>query len=168
MLTIDNPLFKKNVLISGKQFIVDESSIRHPIYPPYLNLEETTDSNDYVDYIGMRLRNRRLRKPSPIIIDIAPTKQKFPVPKINYPSLHGNFPAVLGYGVFTGQLHRFANICTTYEDFIHNSTELTKYLIPKGYSKKKLIRRLSSFIYLHNPYRTHKSTIIGAFLKMVR
>ena len=39
-------------------------------------------------------------------------------PKVNYPSLHGNFPPTLGYGVVTGQLHRFARICTAASDFM--------------------------------------------------
>ena len=78
-------------------------------------------------------------------INVANPKKKFPYKKINYPSLLGNFPEVLGYGVYTGQLHRFSRICTKSKDFLTWSANTAKDLLLKGFSKKKLTTKFKQF-----------------------
>lgn len=99
------------------------------------------------------------------IINIASSKKKFPVAKVNYPSLKGNFPKVLAYGVFTGQLHRFARTCTLTYDFINNAMSMGRLLMTKGYKRRKLVQYFDAFIrdkypdsnmpkaYMHNRFK---------------
>lgn len=134
------------------------------IYPPYLQLNKTTDSRDTVDFLGMTISN----KTRSFHITITNTKQRFPVPKINYPSLQGNFPGPSGYGVVTGQLHRLAHICTTADDFTHAAATLYKTLLTKSYTHKRLMDTFKSFIYTHNPYKTHTTHIIRALHESVK
>jgi len=72
------------------------------------------------------------------VINIASTKKRFPVKKVNYLLLKGIFPRVLAYGVLTGQLHRFARICTLTHDFVSNAIGMGRLLLTKGYSKRKV------------------------------
>jgi hypothetical protein len=77
---------------------------------------------------------------------------KLPVPKINYPALQGNFPAVQGYGLLTGQLHRFARICTRAIDFAHECANIHNTLLTKGYTRSRMLKHIKAFLIRHNPY----------------
>ena len=82
------------------------------------------------------------------ISNVTNSKKKFPYNKINYPSLLGNFPQVLGYGVFTGrelQLHRFSRICSKAQDFVTCCAQTASDLLKKGYAKKKLTLKFIQF-----------------------
>jgi len=79
-------------------------------------------------------------------INIASTKKRFQVKKVNYPSLKGKFPRALAYGVLIGQLHRFARICTLTHDFISNAIGMGRLLLTKGYSKRKLAQYFYQFV----------------------
>ena len=130
--------------------------MKAPIYPDYLLLNKTTDSTHAVDFLGMTISNR----PKTFHATIANPQQKFPTPKINYPNLHGNFPGASGYGVFTGQLHRLVRICTTAHDFINNTANLYNILLHKGYTHKRMMKTVQTFIRAHNPYKTNASQVI--------
>lgn len=158
ILAADNPHLEHLIHIEG-----EHRDITHPIYPPFLSLNRTTDSPHHVDYLGMTI-SHRLRS---FHINVTNTKQRFPYPKVNYPSLHGNFPHVLAYGVFTGQLHRFARICTSSNDFIACATQLCSTLIPKGYTYAQLRQHLKTFLNTHNPYKTRWYTMYRAFMRMM-
>ena len=80
------------------------------------------------------------------IVKIASSKNKFPAPKVNYPSLKGNFPSILAFGVFTGQLHRFARASTLTHDFMRSAIEMARLLTTKGYSRRKLLQYFYQFI----------------------
>ena len=99
-------------------------------------LNKKTEDVNSTDFLGMTISSRA----SSLIINIASCKKKFPAPKINYPSLKGNFPKVLGYGVFTGQLHRFARTCTLTHDFTENAKGTGNLLVTKGYTRRKLMQ----------------------------
>jgi hypothetical protein len=96
ILTIDNPHLKENINTTSN---VNNTSI----YPPYLELNRANDDINKLDFLGIEINGTGTSFTS----NIANSKKKFPYEKINYPSLLGNFPQVLGYGVYTGQLHRF-------------------------------------------------------------
>ena len=99
ILSIDNPAFDAHVRLVGAEH--DLPGHQH-IYPDFLSLNKTTEDVNQTDFLGMSISSYG----GSFLIDIASSKKKFPVDKINYPSLKGNFPKILGYGVFTGQLHR--------------------------------------------------------------
>jgi hypothetical protein len=154
LLSVDNRKFRTQVTLDGQTPRSDD------IYPNFLTLQETTDHPTRVDFLGMTVSNTvRSFK-----ITVANTKNRFPAPKINYPSLHGNFPAALGYGVLIGQLHRFARICTAVDDFISWSANLCKILCTeKGYSKGRVIKCFNSFVQTHSPYKTGHAKIRRRF-----
>jgi len=164
VIAVDNNIFEKNVRIEGRPYNHTTASLPSPLYPAYLRLEATyTDGSGEADYLGMLLQNSS----SSVLMDVAPARKNFPAAKINNPSLHGNFPAVLGYGVFTGQLHRFARICTATQDFVKASIGLYSALRPKGYSIRQLLKRFSAFMNKHNPYRTRKSILVDVFKQRI-
>jgi hypothetical protein len=159
IMSRDNPFFEAHVSLVG-----EARSKPDPIYPPFLALNRTTDSEEKVDYIGMAVYNRY----NMFYLDVANTQQRFPVPKVNYPNLRGNFPTNLGYGVYTGQLHRFSRICTGAVDFLSASAKLSNMLQTKGYTKPLMMRTFKRFAENHNPYKTHAVRLIGRLRQLIR
>jgi hypothetical protein len=154
ILSVDNCNFKGQITLDG------ERPPDGAIYPSFLTLKDTTTDPTEVDFLGMNITNT----PKSFKITVANTKNKFPTPKVNYPSLNGNFPAALGYGVLIGQLHRFARICTTVDDFVHWSANLCHTLYTtKGFSKGRCVKCFNSFIQTHSPYKTCLSQISRRF-----
>lgn len=160
ILSCDNPEFEQYVRIVD----TDAPTTTSPIYPSYLLLNRTTDEADNVDFLGMNITSR----PAHWHIRLADQKQRFPVPKINYPSLQGNFPGASGYGVFTGQLHRLARICTCANDFMTSTTQLTHTLLKKGYTRRRLMSTTTTFLEAHNPYKTYASAMLRTIRRMMR
>jgi hypothetical protein len=147
VLSPDNPGFRKFVQLAGEP----NEQVTDPIYPAFLALKCTSPDPLEVEYLGMTIT----RTPRSFMFKITDTKQKFPVPKVNYPSLHGNFPTNLGYGVLTGQLHRFSRVCTAATDFIQNSVKLCSHLVSdKGYMMGKVRSCVAVFLKAHSPYKT--------------
>ena len=117
ILSVDKRNFDSYVRLVG-----DQEPSNQPIYPEFLLLNKTTVETTSTDFLGMTITS----------------KKKIPVPKVNYPSLTGNFPRILAFGVFTGLLHRFARICTLTCDFMNSAVEMARLLTTKGYSQRKL------------------------------
>ena len=122
ILSEDNPNFDRFVRVEGSE---GHDQAEDVIYPPFLELNKTTNSPTSSDYLGMTIQDSKCS----FLISVASAKQRFPVERINYPSLKGNFPAVLGYGVFTGQLHRLSRICTRPVDFLGFAVDMSKCLL---------------------------------------
>jgi hypothetical protein len=102
-------------------------------------------------------------------MNVANNKQRLPFPKVNYPNLRGNFPESLGYGVFTGQLHRFARICTSSLDLCAQATNLADTLRnTKGFLRTKLTRTFKTFMLNHNPYKTPAPVTIHRFTSQLQ
>lgn len=160
ILSCDNPAFEQYVRIVD----ADAPTATYPIYPANLLLNRTTDDIDNVDFLGMNITSRRAHWH----IKLADSKQRFPVPKINYPSLQGNFPGASGYGVYTGQLHRLARICTSAHDFMTSTTRLAQTLMTKGYTYKRLMKTTTTFIKTRNVYKTRACTILRTLRRMIR
>jgi hypothetical protein len=62
----------------------------------------------------------------------------FDFPIVNFPTLDGNIPVKSSYGVFIGELVRYARACTYYEDFKDRSLALVKKLKNQCFTKKLL------------------------------
>lgn len=155
ILSADNPSFEKYVKLVG-----DNGECVRQMYPDYLSLNKTTNAPESVDYLGLNISNT----PRAFLMNVADNKQCLPVPKINYPNLRGNFPECSGYGVFIGQLHRFARICTSSVDFCERATNLYDILLTKkGFLRPKLIRAFKGFVRDHNPYKTPAPAITQRF-----
>jgi hypothetical protein len=137
ILSADNPNFDSFVRLTD-----GEEPPNPPIYPDFLLLNKTTEDTSSTDFLGMNITSSA----DSFIVNVASSKNKFPVPKVNYPSLKGNFPRILAFGVFTGQLHRFARASTLTHDFLRSAIEMARLLTTKGYSKRKLLQYFYQFI----------------------
>jgi hypothetical protein len=155
VLSVDNPTFERYVKLVG-----GNGECLRQMYPDYLSLNKTTDGPGSVDYLGLNISNT----PRTFRMNVANSKQRLPVPKINYPNLGGNFPECSGYGVFIGQLHRFARICTSSVDFCKCATNLYTTLLTKGFVQHKLIKAFKRFVRDHNPYTGSATSIIQRFI----
>jgi len=129
-------------LLSSDNPCLQDQLDANNIYPAFLQLNATSSSQLETEFLGMQVRGYG----EEIELDVADSKKKFPFAKINYPSLRGNFPSVLGYGVFTGQLHRFFRICTRPSDFAYWCALLANVLLTKDYALKKLKIFFNAFI----------------------
>jgi hypothetical protein len=147
ILSADHPTFSSFVRLVDQP---DRLQVETPIYPAFLGLKCTSDEPHIAEYLGMTI----ISQPKSFVFKITNTKKRFPVAKVNYPSLYGNFPSNLAYGVLTGQLHRFARVCTTANDFILNTLQLLVTLESKGYVQYKMIQCVSKFLQSFNPYKT--------------
>jgi hypothetical protein len=157
LLSADNPRFEEFVRLVG-----EERVITHQMYPDYLLLNKTTGEEE-VTYLGMQISSTTRG----FYINVTDNVQRLPQEKVNYPSLNGNFPESMGYGVFVGQLHRFCRICTSSFDFGRWATSLYNALLCKGYTQTKLVWTLKRFVRDCNPYKTASGAIIQRFLHEV-
>ena len=71
---------------------------------------------------------------------ICDKRDAFDFPIVNFPTLTGNIPIKSSYGVFIGELVRYARVCTYYEDFRARTLVLVKKLKSQFFSDK-LLRR---------------------------
>ena len=55
-------------------------------------------------------------------------RDAFDFPIVNFPNLSGNIPDKSSYGVFVGELVRYARACTHYNDFAEKTLRLVKKL----------------------------------------
>lgn len=151
-LATDNPFYERNVIIAG-----DPHVPTHPIYSPTLTLNRSD-----ADFLGMLVGDG---PGNSFYIKVSSKQKKLPFPLINYPSIreNSNFPSTLAYGVFTGMLHRFQNICTSMTDFVDETVGMCKKLVPKGYKYRRLNGNFQNFVRQHNAYKTRPSTIIDLF-----
>ena len=134
ILTIDNPHFSSIINTTTNE---NNTSI----YPPYLELNRASEDTNKLDFLGIEINGTN----NSFVTNVTNSKKKFPYNKINYPSFLGNFPQVLGYGVFTGQLHRFSRICSKAQDFVTCCAQTASDLLKKGYAKKKLTLKFIQF-----------------------
>lgn len=156
ILSIDTPNFENHVKTTT-------NNVTSPIYPGYLELNKTSNNKEKVEFLGMDIDGTGNR----ITFNISNSKTKFPSKKINCPSLHGNFPQAAGYGVYTGQLHRFSRICTNVTDFVICSAHAARELLPKGFSKNKLTQKFIKFTINKKTYRP-KRYMIYVYRNMLR
>jgi len=110
------------------------------IYPRELTLSDTTlDEGNLVHYVGTSITNPPL--PSrPFHIDVFNKRSEFPFVVRLYPHMSSLIPTNIPYGVFTGQLHRFAEICSTPLAFINQAISTASVLLQRGCVLKRLCR----------------------------
>ena len=123
------------------------SNYLHIIYPPELEINETTESHCSASYLDLFLEFDRQGKLSTKIYD---KRDDFNFPIVNFPYLSSNIPSSPAYGVFTSQLIRYARASSLYKDFIDRSMLLAKKLLTQGYEMPKLISSLKKFYGRHH------------------
>ena len=136
------------------------SNYLHMIYPPELEINETTESHCSASYLDLFLDFDRHGKLHTRIYD---KRDDFNFPIVNFPYLSSNIPSSPAYGVFVSQLIRFARASSLYKDFLDRSMLLAKKLLTQGYQLPKLISSLKKFYGRHHElvdrYNVHVSKL---------
>ena len=84
------------------------------IYPPELEIKETTDTDHSVSFLDLHLEFDDSGQLSTKIYD---KRDDFNFDIVNFPHLSSNIPSSPAYGVYISQLIRYARACSHYQDF---------------------------------------------------
>ena len=112
------------------------------MYPPELEIKDTTESNTSASYLDLLLsigRDGQLRT------SFYDKRDDFNFHITNFPFLSSNIPSSPAYGVFISQLIRYARACSSYECFILRAMRLSNKLLGQGYVKERLKSSLRKF-----------------------
>ena len=115
--------------------------LSNQMYPPELEIKDTTESNTSASYLDLLLsigRDGQLRT------SLYDKRDDFNFHITNFPFLSSNIPSSPAYGVFISQLIRYARACSSYECFILRAMRLSNKLLGQGYVKERLNRLLGS------------------------
>ena len=72
-------------------------------------------------------------------------RDAFDFPIVNFPTLTGNIPHKSSYGVFTGEVVRYARACSYLSDFEERTLLLVRKLKKQGFTQR-LLKNLASFL----------------------
>ena len=112
------------------------------VYPPELEIKETTESASSASYLDIFLEFDSNGHLSTRLYD---KKDDFDFTIINFPHLDSNIPLSPSYGVYISQLIRYARACTSYGDFVERHSCLSCKLVNQGYSRKRLVSTFKRF-----------------------
>jgi hypothetical protein len=76
-------------------------------------------------------------------------RDNFDFPTVSFPNLSGNIPHAQSYGVFSGELVRYARACTHIKDFNARTVLLVKKLTSQHFLRKSLIHSFKKFCSRH-------------------
>ena len=133
------------------RYIDDVLSINNPefanwiplIYPPELEIKETTDTASSVSYLDVYLE---FDADGHLTTRIYDKRDDFNFDIINFPHLSSNIPISPAYGVYISQLIRYSRACSCYSDFVYRHQCLSKKLIHQGFVRERLVLSLKKFI----------------------
>ena len=115
------------------------------IYPKELVLVPD-DSNGFdVPFLDLNIS----LKDHIISTSIFDKRDNFDFPIVNFPTLTGNIPCKSAYGVFIGELVRYARACTFMEDFTVRMLVLVKKLKKQSFRVKSLKKAWFKFCESH-------------------
>ena len=127
------------------RYIDDLLSINNPdfenyigqMYPPELEIKDTTESNCYTSasYLDLLLvigRDGQLRTP------LYDKRDDFNFHITNFPFLSSNIPSSPTYGDFISQLIRYTRACSFYVCFILRAVRVSSKFLRQGYFKERL------------------------------
>ena len=112
------------------------------MYPPVLEIKDTTESNTSASYLDLLLsigRDGQLRT------SLHDKRGDFHFHITNVPFLNSNIPSSPVYGVFISQLIRYARASSSYECFILRTVRLSNKLLEQGYVQERLRSSLRKF-----------------------
>ena len=129
------------------RYIDDFLSINNPdfenylgqMYPPDLEIKDTTESDTSASYLDLLLsigRDGQLRT------SFYDKHDDFNVHITKCLFLSCTIPSSPAYGVFISQLIPYATVCSSYECFILRAVRLSNKLLGQGYVKERLISSL--------------------------
>lgn len=107
---------------------------RTDIYPKELELVPDDSDEHSCPFLDLQLNITDGR----ISSSIFDKRDAFDFPIVNFPTLTGNIPTNSSYGVFVGELVRYARACTYYEDFLKRMLLLIRKLMKQAFTFRKL------------------------------
>ena len=136
------------------------------IYPPELEVKETTDTASSASFLDLYLEFDDSGQLSTKMYD---KRDDFNFKFITFPNMCSNIPASHAYGVYISQLIRYAKASSNYSDFLKRHRALGNRLLDQGYEKIRLIRSLKKLIFRYQDiveiYSVSAETMINyAFL----
>ena len=118
---------------------------RGGLYPKELVLNDTTVSDEHVQFLGMDLKGCGNR----FHIDVYDKRKSFPFVVTRYPHMDSLIPRTIPYGVLVGQLHRVYRICTEWENFVDSAVDVAWALAKNGCHKGRLCKLFHVFVHKH-------------------
>jgi hypothetical protein len=115
------------------------------IYPKELVLVPDDSNGKSAPFLDLDL----IIKDRLISSSIFDKRDAFDFPIVNFPTLTGNIPQKSAYGVFVGELVRYARACTYYKDFAMRTLRLVKKLKTQFFTDKLLKRTWANFCDSH-------------------
>ena len=112
------------------------------MYPPELEMKDTTESNTSASYLDLLLS---IGKDGQLHISLYDKRDDFNFHITNFPFLSSNILSSPAYGVLISQLIRYARASSSYECFILRAVQLSNKLLGQGYVKERLRSSLRKF-----------------------
>ena len=132
------------------------------IYPPELEIKETTDTDQSVSFLDLHLEFDDNGSLDTRIYD---KRDDFNFDIVNFPHLNSNIPSSPAYGVYISQLIRYARACSHYQDFLQRHKSLLHKLLNQGFVKSRLIVFLKKNIGRYPELIDKYSISISAFIE---
>ena len=134
------------------------------IYPPFLELKETTDSLDGTSHLDLYLFKDKDGNISRRLYD---KRDDYKFTIVNYPFLHSNIPEGPAYGIYISRLVAFVRACQSLQDFNNRHKKLVKKLVGQGYNIKRLHSTFLRFGFNYQPMLAKYNTCIDGLWKYV-
>ena len=112
------------------------------MYPPELEIKDTTESTTSASYLDLLLS---IGRDGQLHTSLYDKRDNFNFHITNFPFLSSIIPSSPAYGVFFSQLIRYARACSSYECFILRAMRLSNKLLGQGYVKERLKSSLRKF-----------------------
>ena len=128
---------------------VDFGNYISTIYPPELQLTDTSTSSTEVCYLDTHIDIKTGGTNTPFRISIYDKRDDFTFRIVNFPQMDSNIPANPAYGVYISQLVRYARICTSKVDFMNRLRRLSLRLRQQGFLTNLLQRAFTKFFNRH-------------------
>ena len=119
--------------------------VRHQMYPKELNLvpDDTNGTNTHFLDLSLKIENKVIHS------SVYDKRDVFNFPVVNFPFLTGNIPNRSSYGVFIGELVRYARACTHINDFKTKTLNTISILIKQNFRSKMLKKAWLKFCRNH-------------------
>jgi hypothetical protein len=115
------------------------------IYPKELLLVPDDSDGTSCPFLDLQI----IIKDSVLSTRIFDKRDAFGYHIVNFPTLSGNIPVKSSYGVFVGELVRYARACTFLYDFEYRTSSLVSKLLKQAYTEKLLRRAWFNFCDSH-------------------
>jgi hypothetical protein len=118
----------------------------HLIYPPELEIKETTEKNSLVSYLDLCIE---IQNDGNLCTKLYDKRDDFNFPIVNFPFMSSNIPSAPAYGVYISQLLRYFRASTKYSNFLERHILLATKLFNQGYTIPGMVKSFQKFYGRH-------------------